>query len=90
MEYFSLAQMDSESLQSTRDVFRRLADSNEDLTIDMGEVSYIDGAGIGALMYVLKRARAKRVVIKIVNLTGQPKRLFESLRLISVTTHQLP
>ena len=90
MEHFTWPQMDPESLQSTRQVFRRLAESNDDLTIDMSEVNYIDGAGIGALMYVFRRARAKRVVIKIVNLTGQPKQLFERLRLISVTRLQVP
>jgi anti-anti-sigma factor len=81
MEYVAITKMDTQSLLSMREVFKLLAEADEDITIDMNAVNFIDGAGIGALVYVLKRVRAKRRVFKIINLRGQPRQLFEELRL---------
>ena len=86
MEYVAMTKMDALSLQSNREVFETLAACDEDLTIDMDKVDLIDGAGIGALVYLLKRARAKRRAIRLTKLKGQPKRLLEDLHLLSLTT----
>jgi anti-anti-sigma factor len=82
MEYVASAKMDAETLQSMRDIFKSLAQADEDVTIDMNAVDYIDGSGVGALVYILKRVRAKRHAIRLINLKGQPKRLFQELRLM--------
>ena len=82
MEYVATTKMDALSLRSHREVFENLAACDQDLTIDMDNVELIDGAGIGALVFLLKRARAKRRTIRLTNLKGQPRRLLEGLHLV--------
>lgn len=84
MLYVASSRMDATAVQGAYGVFENLARADQDLTIDMANVDYIDCSGVGALVYLLKRLRTRRHTIKVINLNGQPKQLFEQLRLTGV------
>ncbi|NJK88469.1 MAG: STAS domain-containing protein [Myxococcales bacterium] len=51
------------------------------LVFDLGGIELIDSSGVGALVALFKRARGMRGDISIAGLQGQPKHIFELLRL---------
>jgi anti-anti-sigma regulatory factor len=69
------------NVQKLHAAFEALASSGQDHILDMRDVRKLDEAGIGALVFLLKRARARGNSVEIINLHGQPLELFESLRL---------
>jgi anti-anti-sigma factor len=82
--YVAEARMDGATIRKTREIFEGLANSHQDVMLDMSAVEYIDCSGVGAIVYLLKRLRASGHSIKVVNLKGQPSRLFAELRLHNV------
>lgn len=84
IEYVASNRLDAQSLQSMGDDLRHLADAHDDITVDMSGVEYIDSSGVGALVYLFKRSRAHRKTIRIVNLSGQPKKLLDELKLTRI------
>ena len=51
------------------------------ITVDLAELHQIDSTGVGALVSLFKRIRAYGGVFTIANLRGQPRGIFEILRL---------
>jgi anti-anti-sigma factor len=82
--------MDAASIKICRGEFDRLASANEDVTVDMRAVQHIDGAGIGALVYLLKRVRETGHELAVINLKGQPLRLFNDLGMAKALGAELP
>src|SRR3954466_12887576 len=54
------------------------------LVIDLGHVNYIDSSGLGALVTVMKHARAARGDIKVCALQSGVRAVFEMTRLNKV------
>lgn len=79
--YVAGGSLDASSLRLNRDDFERLARVEEDVTIDMSDVSYMDPSGIGALVFVFKRVRAAGREFKLINARGQPRQLLEQVGL---------
>lgn len=79
--YVAGGSLDASSLRLNRDDFERLARVEEDVTIDMSDVSYMDPSGVGALVFVLKRVRAAGREFKLINARGQPRQLLEQVGL---------
>jgi anti-sigma B factor antagonist len=52
------------------------------LTVDLGEVSYVDTSGLAILLEVLKAARSKGVAFRLSRLTERPRYLLEATRLL--------
>lgn len=84
MLYVQKSRMDAAGVQSARADFDVLAAANQNVTFDMTNVDFMDSPGVGALVYVFKRVRARGHNIAVINLNGQPKQLFEDLRLSRV------
>jgi anti-anti-sigma factor len=82
--------MDSPAIGRTVSDYESLARSNQDLTIDMRQVEHIDGAGIGALVHVLKRVRAKGFRLQLTNVSGQPLSLLARLGVLELLEAELP
>jgi anti-anti-sigma factor len=76
--------MDADSMKNSRDTFEILARANENVTIDLTNVKYIDSSSIAALVYMFKRLRARGHSVRVINLNEQPMRLFSELRLTKV------
>ena len=81
--YVPEGKMDGRAISKTRQIFEELARADQDVMLDMSAVEYIDCSGVGAIVYLLKRLRASGHGVKVVNLKGQPSRLFADLRLYS-------
>jgi len=57
---------------------------NSSISIDLSDVDYIDGSGLGALALVNKQAQMKGGRVEIKGLRGRIKELFELTRLNKV------
>ena len=53
------------------------------IVIDMEEVTYIDSSGIGALISSLNNLKKKNGSLKITNITGSVRKVFELTKLSS-------
>jgi len=51
------------------------------LVIDLSRVVFIDSSGIGALVFLFKRLRQRDKTMEIIGVQGQPRELFELLRI---------
>lgn len=60
-----------------------IADCDSDVAIDLQAVNFIDSSGIGAIVFLYKRLKAQGQTLEIINIQGQPKELFELLRIHS-------
>ncbi len=76
--------MDAASMKEQRPVLDELASANEDLTIDMSKVEFIDSSGVGALVFIYKRLLSSGFKLKLESLKGQPLQLLTYLRLTDI------
>ena len=74
-------ELDADTLKSLRSDLTLFSELDNDLVLDMSEVTFIDSSGIGAIVYLYKRLAANGHSLAIVNVNGQPERLFEMLHL---------
>ena len=79
--YIAGNNLDAPRLRQDRVEFERLAAAEEDVTIDMSEVEFMDPSGVGALVFVLKRVRAAGRSFRLINVRGQPQELLEQIGL---------
>ena len=66
---------------NTSDVFKSkmhsiVEENNCDVALDFGELTYIDSTGLGVLVGVLKKAKARQQSIYVYNLKKTIKKLF--------------
>ncbi len=61
-----------------------IADGNQKLVIDLGQVDFVDSSGLGALISALKVLRAADGDLKLANLTEQVRSVLEITRLLRV------
>ncbi len=73
--------MDAAAMKVQRPVFEQLADSGEDIVIDMSEVEFIDSSGVGAIVFLYKRLLGANRKLTLQKLNGQPMQLLTYLRL---------
>lgn len=81
--------MDAAIMAQMRGNFARLAEIRENLEIDMKNVKFIDGSGIGGLVFLYKRLRANGHSLTVRNVGGQPLRLFHHLRMQNLIVSNL-
>ena len=55
----------------------------QEVTLDLGEVTFLDSSGIGAIVFMYKRVKAGNRTLKLVEVDGQPRELIELLRIDS-------
>ena len=58
------------------DVYKR-----QDIALDLSDVPYIDSAGLGTLVSILRETRNAKKALKLVGLRQNIKRIFEMTRL---------
>jgi anti-sigma B factor antagonist len=58
------------------------AGESTSLTLDLGEVSYIDTSGLAILLETLRAARVQKKVFRLAQLREQPRYLLEGTRLL--------
>jgi anti-sigma B factor antagonist len=68
-----------------RETIRRfVADGSSKFGINLGDVSYIDSAGLGELIAIFTTIRNKGGDVKLLNLTAKAKDLLQMTKLLTV------
>src|SRR3954451_9795198 len=87
VEMSLVGELDSYTAPELRDAFSAIAESGQRLvTVDMGQLSYIDSTGLGVLVAALKRLREQGGELRLRNLTDQARTVFEITGLFMVFT----
>lgn len=73
--------MDASAMADMKAIFKEMANSAEDVCLDMRNVEFIDSSGIGGVVFLFKRLRMAARKLEIANLGGQPRKLFIQLNL---------
>jgi anti-anti-sigma factor len=74
--------LDAKGAAALRPGFERLAqDASQDVLLDLSDVNYLDGAGIGAVAFLFKRLAAKGRRVRLQGATGQPLDMLRALGL---------
>lgn len=74
--------MDAEEVLLLRPELEKIIGMKEtNLTIDMNNVTFLDSAGIGAIVHAFKKLRSNGCVLKLCGLRGQPMDLVRTLRI---------
>ena len=68
-----------------RETIRRfVADGSSKFVVNLGDVSYIDSAGLGELIATFTTIRNKNGDVKLLNLTSKAKDLLQMTKLLTV------
>ena len=62
--------------------FEQLAADTGDVVLDLRNVGSLDGSGLGALLHVFKRKRARGAKLSLANVVGQPRQLLTELKVL--------
>jgi anti-sigma B factor antagonist len=73
--------MDAAAMRAQRSVCEALADGDEDVSVDMSKVSFVDSSGVGAIVYMYKRLVANGHSLRLTGVKGQPLQLLTYLKL---------
>ncbi|MEP2944417.1 MAG: STAS domain-containing protein [Hyphomicrobiales bacterium] len=73
--------MDAATMADMREIFDKLADTQENVELDMKGVEFIDSSGVGGLVFLYKRLLSSGFKLTIHNISGQPLRLLTHLRM---------
>lgn len=71
--------LDANTVETMREELDRLASVTDDLEIDMTRVRFLDSSGVGAIIFLFKRCRARGYKIAVTGLSGQPLKLMQHL-----------
>jgi anti-anti-sigma factor len=73
--------MDAAAMKIQRPACEEIAGGEEDVAIDMSNVSFIDSSGVGAIVFLLKRLMANGHSLQLTGVKGQPLQLLTYLKL---------
>jgi len=72
---------DALAVEEYRLQFDEAVNLRQHVTINLEQVEFIDSSGIGAMVFLFKRLRAKGLRLQINNAHGQPLKLMRYLRI---------
>ena len=76
-------EMDAPACSGLRSELEQILDTGNQAVVamDLANVSFIDSSGIGVIVYLYKSLKANDRTLEIINVQGQPRELFELLRI---------
>ncbi|MEE8378813.1 MAG: STAS domain-containing protein, partial [Gammaproteobacteria bacterium] len=78
-------EMDAFGCTKIRTELEQLANSKEhNLLLDLSLVTFLDSSGIGLIVFLFKRLKARERSLEMIGVQGQPQELIELLRINSV------
>ena len=79
-------EMDAQGCSDLRPELERIASSetNGNVVLDMGQVSFLDSSGVGVIVFLYKRLKGRNRKLEICEAQGQPQELMELLRIDKV------
>ncbi len=60
------------------------SETNNNVVLDMKQVSFLDSSGVGVIVFLYKRLKAQDRTLEITGVQGQPQELMELLRIDKV------
>lgn len=81
---------DAACVEKLRSELDHLADADTDIVIDLALSQFLDSSGIGAIVFLYKRARARGYDVTLRNAAGQPLKLLQHLGIASLLAEQAP
>ncbi len=82
--YVVKADLNAAGVKTTLPMFSELASQKTDVIIDLSEVEFIDGSGIGALAFIYKRLRSVGCDVKLINVRDRPLSVLKRLGLTNL------
>ena len=85
-------EFDAPGTQSVRNQLEAVVelDQHEHVVLDLSHVIFIDSSGVGAIVFLFKRLKQQNRSLEIIGVQGQPRELFELLRIHkAIPTHWL-
>lgn len=78
-----IGEMDALGCVETRAIFESLVETvnQESVSLDLSDVSFLDSSGIGAIVFLFKRLKAKGSELTLSGANGQPAELLRLLRI---------
>ena len=73
--------MDADFMASIRTDLESLANSDDDVVLDVSDVTFIDSSGIGGTVFLYKRLATQGRKLRLQGLGGQPLQMLRYLRL---------
>jgi anti-anti-sigma factor len=73
--------MDAAGMAEIKPMFEDLANSAEDVCLDLRGVQFLDSSGVGGIVFLFKRLRERSLNVTLASVKGQPLRLLRQLRL---------
>lgn len=74
--------LDAAAVEMMRNELDELARMDDDLEIDMRQVRFLDSSGVGAIIFLFKRCKARGYRIELTGLVGQPLKLLHHLGIV--------
>ena len=73
--------MDAAGMAEMKLMFEGLANSPDDVWLDLRGVQFLDSSGVGGIVFLFKRLRERSLNVTLASVKGQPLRLLRQLRL---------
>lgn len=78
-------EMDALGCTEIRTELEMIADTgfNDNIALDLSQVSFLDSSGIGLIVFLFKRLKSQSRALQIIGVQGQPQELISMLRIES-------
>jgi len=73
--------MDAAAMIALRPMLEDIARDDSDICLDMANVKFLDSSGLGGIVFLYKRLRARSRQFRLANVDGQPASLMRHLQL---------
>ncbi len=81
----TVQEMDARNAQGAKEMFRELVENgSRKIVVDLSSLSFVDSSGLGALVSVLKTARAVNGEVRLCGLSPEVRSIFQLTRLFKV------
>jgi len=86
-EFTITGYFDAQTVSALEEDFQTLIEEGEGtVTLNLQKVDFIDSSGIGSIVFLFKRLKAKNRELVLSGVNGQPARLIQSLRVDKTIT----
>lgn len=81
---------DAAAVTTLKPAFEELAAGDEDVVLDLSRVEFLDSSGVGAIVFLYKRLRARGLMLLLRDPKGQPLGLLSHLRMMDLVEGKRP
>lgn len=75
---------DATCVERLKTTLEQLAEDDADIDIDLSQSNFLDSSGVGAIVFLYKRAKARGYFVRLTGAKGQPIKLLQHLGIASI------